>query len=233
MQEPLFFRQFNYNRDRLPNDWLAGMEEGVSDIRGAQRKTGKTIGYPGWLVLYSIILSHLRPDQKNTIVETGTNIGCSSIMLAQALIDSGTEGLVHTMEIDPAIADQAAQNFEEAGVSQRIKLYTGDAKQTLKEIVPTLETIRCAFLDGSHDESDVLEEFELVEPKLDPGAIVFFDNTYQIADPGEDQRVNGAMRKIKQIYGGNFVNLEFVSWFTPGLALWQRETFTLRETVRL
>ena len=126
------------------------------------------------------------------------------------------------------VAGRARRSGFQAGLS-----YRGDAKKTLQTVLPTLPRIRAAFLDGSHDEPDVLREFELVEPRLDDGAIVFFDNTYQIADAGEDQRVNGALRAIKETYGGNILNLEFVSWFTPGLAIWQRETFTLRGPTRL
>tara|TARA_R110000868_G_scaffold297168_4_gene557465 strand:+ start:579 stop:1280 length:702 start_codon:yes stop_codon:yes gene_type:complete len=233
MQPPLFFRQFDYDRLLLPNAWLADRENGVTNMEEARRRTGKTIGYPGWLVLYSMLLSHFRPDRENIIIETGTNIGCSAIMLAQALIDAGVTGHVHTMEIDDRTADTATKNFKDAMVDDRITLYRGDAKKTLQTVLPTLPRIRAAFLDGSHDEPDVLREFELVEPRLDDGAIVFFDNTYQIADAGEDQRVNGALRAIKETYGGNILNLEFVSWFTPGLAIWQRETFTLRGPTRL
>lgn len=53
--------------------------------------------------------------------------------------------------------------------------------------------------------------------------IVMFDNTYEISEPGEDPRVNGALKEIQATYGGNLINMEFVSWYTPGLALWQKK----------
>jgi len=233
MREPLYFRRFDYDRALLPNRWLAKRDEGVVDCAQAERKTGKTIGYPGWSMLYSFLMCQLYPDQENIIIETGTNIGCSSVVMAQALKDSGVKGKVHTIEIDPDTAAKAKQNFSDAGVNEFVVQYVGDAKLTLEEIVPGLGAIRVAFLDGSHDELDVFREFELIEPYLTKGALVLFDNTYQIAEPGEDQRVNGALRKIKARYGGNIINFEYVSWFTPGLAIWQRETFTLGELASL
>lgn len=233
MRPPLYFRRFDYDRARVPNRWLAEREEGVADIDGALARTGKTIGYPGWLALYSLMLCQLYPDRENVVIETGTNVGCSSIMLAQAMRDCGAKGRIHTMEIDPATAAKAKANFAAAGVSDLITQYIGDAKETLAKIVPGLGAIRVAFLDGSHDEADVIREFELIEPRLAPGALVFFDNTYQIAEKGEDQRVNGALRKIKRRFGGNIVNFEYVSWFTPGLAIWQRETFTMGDGASL
>ncbi len=43
------------------------------------------------------------------------------------------------------------------------------------------------------------------------------DNTYRVADEGEDPRVNGFLRYMPAPYGGNLINTEFVPWFTPGL----------------
>jgi len=34
--------------------------------------------------------------------------------------------------------------------------------------------------------------------------------------------VNGFLKLLQARHGGNLINLEFVSWFTPGLAIWQR-----------
>jgi len=53
-------------------------------------------------------------------------------------------------------------------------------------------------------------------------ALVLFGNTYQIAEDNEDQRVNGALKTILDRHGGNLINLEFISWYTPGLAIWQQ-----------
>ena len=52
---------------------------------------------------------------------------------------------------------------------------------------------------------------------------MIFDNTYQIAEEGENPRVNGFLGEMQDRYGGNLVNIEFVSWYTPGLALWQKK----------
>ena len=81
---------------------------------------------------------------------------------------------------------------------------------------------RFACLDASHLYNDVRQEFEIVMPKLTEDALVIFDNTSQIADAGEDQRVSGFLRDIRGLYGGNLVNMEFVSWYTLGLAIWQK-----------
>ncbi len=79
------------------------------------------------------------------------------------------------------------------------------------------------FLDACHFYEDVLFEFESLLPKLADDALVLFDNTYPIAEENEDQRVNGALKTILDCHGGNLINLKFVSWYTPGLAIWQKQ----------
>jgi predicted O-methyltransferase YrrM len=222
MRPPRFYRSYDYDRALLPNRHLQKLEKGVRDLESAKKKTGMTIGYPGWGVLYYLLLSHLDPDADNVVIETGTNVGCSTIILAQALRDSGRRGTVYSFEIQAREHSEALHNISAAGLADRVRLFNQDAREGLRELLPGLGEIRVAFLDGSHLLDEVLTEFELVLPRLAPDAIVIFDNTYRIADEGEDPRVNGALKIIAARHGGNLINLPFVSWFTSGLAMWQR-----------
>lgn len=225
MRQPVFHRRFGYDLGLLPNAHLAKLETGVSSIEEARKKSGATIGYPGWGLLYHILLAHLdqsKPEGE-IIIETGTNWGCTTIVLAQSLADSGRRGQVHTFEIEPENVMRARQNIEAAGLTDLVTFHEGDSRVMLKEMLKGRGGIRFAFLDASHLYDDVLAEFELVAPHLADDALVVMDNTYQIAEPGEDQRVNGALPEIVRRHGGNLINLEFVSWFTPGIALWQKK----------
>lgn len=222
MKPPIYHRMFGYNLGLLPNPQLAVLEHGVTTIEQARQKSGATIGYPGWGLIYHLLLSHLDRSREEIIVETGTNWGCTTIVLAQALIDAGCLGRVITFELDPASAAKAKANWLAAGVAERIELLIGDSRENLPKTLAKITGIRIAFLDASHLYKDVKQEFELVLPKLADDALVIFDNTYRIADEGEDQRVNGFMRDMPGLYGGNLINLEFVSWYTPGLAIWQK-----------
>jgi len=225
MKPPKFFRRFDYDQNLLPNAFLGSLEQDVETLDQAKEKTGFTIGYPGWNLMYYILLSHLKPDKPNNIVETGSNQGCSTIMLAQALKDSLGEGRVYTVELLPENYEIAQKNYEKAGVSDLIDARLGDSKEILRQLVSDLGTVRTAFLDASHLLEDVFSEFEIIYPALDEDSIVIFDNTYQIADADEDPRVFGALHKIKEEYGGNLINFEFVSWYTPGMAIWQKQPF--------
>lgn len=222
MKSPIFHRMFDYDRSLLPNRHLALLEENVRTIEEARERTGATIGYPGWGIIYHILLSHLDRLRSEVILETGTNWGCSTIILAQALIDAKCEGRVLSVELDPDNAAIAKKNLEAAGVAERVEIHVGDSRAVLPELLENQYDVRFAFLDSSHLFDHVMAEFSSVVPKLTDDALVVFDNTYQIAEQGEDPRVNGALRAITDQYGGNLVNLEFVSWYTPGLAIWQR-----------
>lgn len=225
MKPPKFFRRFGYDLGRLPNAHLSSLEEGVTTLEQARRRTGLSIGYPGWSLIYDLLSSVLEPGEPNPVLETGTNWGCSTIVLAQALIDAGVDGRVATIEMDADCFARAKSNLEAAGVAARVDQVLGDAKLAIGDVLATLPFVRFAFLDGCHLHDDVIKEFAAVEPKLAPGALVVFDNTYEIAEAGEDPRVNGALKTINNRWGGNLINLPSVSWYTPGVALWQREPF--------
>ncbi len=223
MKPPIYHRLFGYNPGLLPNPQLAVLEHGVSNIDQACQKSGATIGYPGWGLIYHLLLSHLDRSREEIIIETGTNWGSTTIVLAQALIDAGCKGRVITFELDQDNAVRANANMQAAGVANRVEVHLGDSRQNLPKALEGISGIRAAFLDASHRCEDVKQEFDLVLPKLTDDALVIFDNTYRIADEGEDQRVNGFLRVMPDLYGGNLINMEFVSWYTPGLAIWQRK----------
>jgi hypothetical protein len=217
---------FDYDRALLVNDHLRSLESGVTTLEQARQKSGLTIGYPGWNLLYYSTLCGLDRERDNIIVETGSNLGCSTIVLAQALKDSGLPGHVHSVELSEANARQARANVARAGLEALVTLACGDSVTFLRALAAGVPLVRLAFLDGSHEQDTVVAEFEAIHPLLDDRSLVFFDNTYRIAEPHEDQRVNGALRIITRRFGGNLVNFENTSWFTPGQAIWQRRAFS-------
>jgi Methyltransferase domain len=224
VKPPVFYRRFDYQRKLLANGFVAALEAGTSTIEAAEPITGATIGYPGWNLMYYMLLSHLHDDRPNTIVETGTNFGLSAIMLGQALKDCLGGGHLHTIEIEPDVCERARLNISASGVSEFITTHLGDSVSTLRELLPTLPPLRAAFLDGCHEHDHVIREFELVEKQLEPTGLVIMDNTYGLMDVslGEEARVHEALKTIKERWGGNIVNFEKVSWYTPGMAVWQR-----------
>jgi predicted O-methyltransferase YrrM len=223
MNPPVYHRMFGYDVARLPNAHLAELERGVTSIEEARPRTGATIGYPGWGFIYHLLLSHLDRSRTENLIETGTNEGCTTIILAQALVDAGVKGQVHTFELESENVAKARQNLDAGGLAKRVTLHQGSVHDTFGPTLKEIGKVRFAFLDASHLVKDVMFEFETLLPYLTEDAIILFDNTYKIAEPHEDQRVNGALGVILEKHGGNLINLEHVSWFTPGLAMWQKK----------
>jgi hypothetical protein len=225
MKKPQYNRAFDYDKKLLPNTYIECLEENVTCIDEAIPKSGHTIGYPGWNLIYYAVLCCLRKDAFNNVIETGTNLGCSTIILAQALKDSQLDGCVYTVEIDKMNYEKANDNIKNAGVADFVKLYNRDSLSFLAKVSLENDLIAFAFLDGCHDQDNVVKEFELIYPYLDHKSFVAFDNTYLLSEDEENNKVNGALKIIKRKYGGNLINFENVSWFTPGLAFWQKDPF--------
>jgi predicted O-methyltransferase YrrM len=102
------------------------------------------------------------------VLEIGTAIGYSAAVMALALPD---DGQLLTMEIDPARAATARQNFARAGVDGKVSVIVGDASRFLHKVAGPFDLI---FQDGSK---------RLYEPLLDrliehlrPGGLLVSDN---------------------------------------------------------
>lgn len=227
MKSPKYFRITDYDRSLLPSRVLRRLEEGVKCEADWTERTGLSPGHPAWGIIYHVALAVLHPNGENIIVETGTNWGSSTIVLAQAVRDAGRGGRVHTIELDPRNHEKAIRRVARAGLSDLVEFHLGASEQVLPALAKDLPSVRMAYLDGGHTLDTVMTEFTAIEPKLTHGALVLMDNTYPIAEENEPARVSEALKEIVSRFGGNVVNLPFVSWFTPGLAIWQRESLNV------
>jgi predicted O-methyltransferase YrrM len=102
------------------------------------------------------------------ILEIGTAIGYSGIWLAGALPDGGS---LLTMEMNADRAREARDNFERAGLADRVNVIVGDAQRMLSKVAGPFDVI---FQDGDK---------QLYSPLLDrlvtllrPGGLLITDN---------------------------------------------------------
>lgn len=105
-----------------------------------------------------------------SVVEIGTSYGYSGLWITAALAE--VDGILHTIdkETDKLVAAQA--NFENAGVSDYVKLHHGKAL----DILPTLDgPFQFALIDA--DKDNCREYVEMLVDKLADRAIVLTDNT--------------------------------------------------------
>lgn len=118
-----------------------------------------------------------RSTRSRSVVEFGTSFGISTLHLAAALRDNGG-GRIITSEFEPSKVIRARQHLMEGGLSDLVEVREGDALNTLATGMP--EAIDLLLLDGAKPlYRDILE---LVEDRLQPGAIVVADNADQCPD---------------------------------------------------
>ena len=209
-------RSFDYDRNLLPNKYLAELEKQCTDLQSALPHTGLSIGYPAWNLLYYTVLCALPPETEEVyVVETGTNAGWSTVILAQALRDRKFTSKVQTVDISRDMVEIAAVNLYRAGLAEQVQFNVGDSLAFLEQHMTQVPHLDFAFLDGSHEADHVVKEFEIIRPKLTQRySTVYFDNT-------KEGGVAEAMATIQQRFGGNLVELPNCSWGPPGQAIWQ------------
>ncbi|HVW45901.1 MAG TPA: O-methyltransferase [Solirubrobacterales bacterium] len=119
------------------------------------------------------------------ILEFGTLAGYSTIAMARALPD---DGLLTTLEFDPAHAEVAWTNIERAGLADLVDLRVGAALETL----PLLASEGCGPFDFVFIDADKVNTpayFAWALDRTRPGGLILADNVVRegsIADPEGD-----------------------------------------------
>lgn len=107
----------------------------------------------------------VRMSGAKNVLEIGTSNGVSAIWMALGLEQRG--GKLTTLEIDPARARLARENFIEAGVNERIELVEGDAVK----ILPTLTGVYdMVFIDAA--KSEYKEYLDLIYSRIVKGGVI-------------------------------------------------------------
>jgi caffeoyl-CoA O-methyltransferase len=115
--------------------------------------------------LLSMISHMIQPEQ---ILEIGTYTGYSAICLAAGL---KSNGCLHTIDINDELAPMVNHYIGKAGLSDKIKTYTGNAL----EIIPGLrETFDLVFIDA--DKINYSAYYDLVFSKVRKGGYILADN---------------------------------------------------------
>jgi Methyltransferase domain len=221
-------RRFDYDRSLLPSAYVASLEpDEVTSLEEAVPRSGMTIGYPAWNLLYYTLFTGL-PTRLDAfgpepapvlddivVVETGTNRGASTIVMAQALADLRLDAVVQSVERDERRVEAARENVERAGLADHVRLNVGDSLAFLRDLVAREPHVDFVFLDDHHTEEHVLDEVAILYPKLlVRRGKIYFDNT-SVGGVAE------ALRGVKRKYGGNLIEFPNCSALPPGNAIWQ------------
>ena len=116
-------------------------------------------------------------------LELGTFTGYSAICIARGLAPNGH---LTCLELEQRFADIAQANLDDAGVADRATIEVGPADAWL-ERQPETERFDFVFLDA--DKSGYPAYYELLLPRMKPGALLLIDNTLmdgRVVDPQDD-----------------------------------------------
>lgn len=102
------------------------------------------------------------------VLEIGTFTGYSTICLAYGLAEGGH---IDALEINDELEDIIREGWARAGVSEKITLHIGDAKETLKSLDGPYDLV---FMDANKRE--YCDYYELVMPLLRKGGIILADD---------------------------------------------------------
>jgi caffeoyl-CoA O-methyltransferase len=119
------------------------------------------------------------------ILEVGTLGGYSAIHFGRALPEDGT---LVSLEIDERHAEVARKNVERAGLSGKVEIRVGDARELLARIAESGEgPFDVVFIDA--DKDGYPEYLEWAMRLTRPGSLILGDNTVRggsILDPRDD-----------------------------------------------
>ncbi|UCC93230.1 MAG: O-methyltransferase [Thermoplasmata archaeon] len=103
------------------------------------------------------------------VLELGVSVGYSTIYMARALPEMGS---IIAMEWDKDVAAEASGNFERTGLSDRIDLRVGDAREMMRDLPDG--SVDFIFMDFEKEMySEALPECVRL---LRPGGTLFTDN---------------------------------------------------------
>lgn len=115
--------------------------------------------------LFEELIGLYRPQR---VLEIGTAIGYSTLLLARHLAPGGT---VTSVELDEVRHQMAKYYVAKSPYADRVKLYLGDAEAVIDTLSGPFDLV---FLDGP--KGQYLRQLEALLPKLAPGAVILADN---------------------------------------------------------
>lgn len=122
----------------------------------------------------SFLKTMIAINKPHRILELGTAIGYSAILMSQGLDDGDR---IDTIENYPIRIEQAKNNIERAGKGNIINLIAGDALEVLKELKGTYDMV---FMDAA--KAQYINYLPYVTRLLRCGGILITDNVLQEGD---------------------------------------------------
>lgn len=160
------------------------------------------------VVYFQFLLAALQPKH---ILEVGTAIGFSALLMAQTVPDAK----VTTIERNPEMAELARQNFQKHDQENQIDLLEGDANDVLATLTGAYDF---AFMDSA--KSKYIVFLPHILKQLSVGGVVIIDDVFQggdVAKPIEEVKRNqrGIYRGLHKLFAATLKNPGLTATLVP------------------
>lgn len=176
--------------DRYLRDHSTAQSEALGWI---ERQTNIRTNYPRMLsgaVQGQLLRMLVGISGAKDILEIGAFTGYSATCMASGL---GSDGHIDTLEINDELEDLMREGWDRAGVSERITLHIGDARETLTRLAAEGHEYDFVYMDAN--KRQYVEYYELLLPMIRPGGLILADDVlwdgkvYQDPLPTDKQTV--------------------------------------------
>lgn len=157
----------------------------LKELEGYAAKNHIPIVQPETAALLKVLVSLSKPTR---VLEAGTAIGYSSLVIAQEM---GASGTIDTIEIDDDMAEAARKNIESMGLSNQIRVLLGDALEVMECLNSKYDFI---FLDAAKGQYN--EYLNHAMRLLKPGGLLVSDNVLYKGLVAQNQKVMHKHRTI-------------------------------------
>ncbi len=121
-----------------------------------------------------ILVRIMQEFQPRKILEIGTNVGYSTILMGKEL---EPRSHITTIEINPELAKKARENIKRANIEPTIEIMEGDALKILPKLNGEFDFI---FIDAQKDQ--YCQYLRLLQGKIYRGTMIIADNAGRHAD---------------------------------------------------
>jgi predicted O-methyltransferase YrrM len=125
-----------------------------------------------------ILAEALRKVKPKQVLEVGTLIGYSAILIGKELDEEAT---ITTIEIHASEAKTAEENIKRGGIPPKVNVVVGDALKVIPRLKGRFDAV---FIDA--DKTEYLQYLKLMKDKLHEGTIVVADTAGIFADQMPD-----------------------------------------------
>ena len=168
--------------------------------------------------ILSLLYTLIHSCQMRKVLQLGTHIGFSTVVLADALCK--IDGTLLTVDVSGCHLDKARSFVRQAGLEQYVRFLLGSSldKEVLSKIKSEVP-YDLVFVDSSHSYEATLVELSYYWPCIRPSGYVALHDTGKAAvafDPTGQGGVRRAVREwVKQREDCNHVFLEPPVWPNP------------------